>query len=160
MSLTDTHREIIDAFRTWFEEQLAGDERLGRPTRHDRQDGSTLATRWEVAPNLWYELTLRPLIPQARAGVLTDDRWKSEELEQKIEDSGDTMSEFVEAGFDAVELEWPDPVVEHYRDQGRYFYFATALELESPDALGEPATRDKILKMLRGYIYAFTGEAS
>jgi hypothetical protein len=114
-----------------------------------------LTTRFPVADHLWIELGVRPQIPQIRAGIMTDDRWVSEDLEQAIEDSGDSMSEFVELGFDEAGLEWVDPPVEHYREQGQYFYFSTGFEVAGIEALNDPATRDKTIKMLRGYLTAF-----
>lgn len=159
MPLTDAQRKTIAEFRSWAESALTEAIGLGGVTRHDREDESTLATRWEAEPHVWFELAIRPFVPQARVGIVTDDRWKSEELEQKIEDSGDTMSEFVEAGFAEVDLDWPEPPVEHYRDQGKYFYFATALDLESVDGLADQPTRERLRQMVRGYIHAFLGPA-
>ena len=155
MALTDQQRERIDAFRKHMEQTLSADGRLGELTHDDRQDGSSLASRFLVGEKLWIEMCLRPAIPQLRAGIVTDDRWLSEDLETAIEDSGDTMSEFVELGFDEVDLDWTDPVVEHYRDRGKYFYFATGFELDSLDQLDTAAVRDKLAKMCLGYYEAF-----
>lgn len=140
-----------------MESKLAGDPRFGGPSRHDRPDGTLLATRWPAAdnPRVWFEVAVRPKIPQVRVGLLTDDRWKSEDLEDKIEESGDTMREFVELGFEEAGLTWHDPPVEHFREELRYFYFATPLDLGSPDAMASEETRGKILQMLNGYWEAF-----
>lgn len=146
---------VITEFRHTIESaagQLAG---FGEMSREDRADGSTLTSRFEVAKRIWIEMVIRPGIPQVRAGIMTDDRWLNEELEEAIEETGDTMPEFIESGFDEVGLEWREPVVEHYRDQGKYFVFATAFEPASLDDLSKPATVDKTLKMLRGYYEAF-----
>lgn len=155
MPLTAAQTEQIADFRAAVEARLADDARLGPPERVDRADGSTLATRCAVAANLWIEVALRPSIPQMRAGIVTDDRWLSEDLEQAIEDSGDTMAEFVELGFDEVDLHWPQPPVEHYRDQGTHFYFATAVDLPDLDGLADAATVDKLVRMALGYCEAF-----
>jgi hypothetical protein len=96
-------------------------------------------------------------LPQLRAGILTDDRWKSEDLEQAVEDTGDTMEEFVEMGFDEAGLDWKEPPVEHYRDQGKYFYFATPLDLPTLAQLGDAAVFDKVRRMFEGYYRAFQG---
>lgn len=157
MPLNPSDRELIARFRDRFEAQYRNDERFFGVQRYDRPDESTLATRFEVGPNLWLELTVRPFLPQARAGILTDDRWKSEDLEQAIEDTGDTMEEFVEMGFDEAGLAWKEPPVEHYRDQGKHFYFATPLELEKIGQLGEEAAFDKLRRMFEGYYRAFEG---
>jgi hypothetical protein len=157
MTLNDDQRRGIAEFRAWIESHVGTGSRLGRPERHDREDESTLATRWPAGENLWYEVAVRPLLPQLRVGILTADRWKSEELEQKIEDSGDTMSEFVELGFETAGLEWPAPPVEHYREQARYFYFATPLDLTRLEDIWDEAIRRKVLQMLEGYYHAFDG---
>ncbi|MBI4719506.1 MAG: hypothetical protein HY763_17050 [Planctomycetes bacterium] len=132
MPLNEQQRETIIAFREFVEDSVSADARYGVASRHDREDGSVLAVRFAAAP-----------------------RWKSEEAEQAIEDSGDTMSEFVEAGFDEAGLDWPDPPVEHFREGGEYFYFATSLNLDETGDLNLDATRDKVLRMLEGYLIAF-----
>ncbi len=155
MPLTELDRDRIDHFRTYMEDALAQDDRYGAPVRHDRDDDSILATRFEVGPNFWLELGVRPFIPQLRIGILTDDRWKSEELEELIESSGDSMVEFVELGFDEAGLDWKNPPVEHFRDAGTYFYFATPLDLSEIAELEADEPRAKALRMLEGYLIAF-----
>ena len=155
MPLSGPERSSVETFRLRCERQLAGRGRIGQPARDDRPDESVLATRFPLADRIWLELTVRPFVPQVRAGIVTDDRWKNEELEERIEESGDTMSEFVEMGFEEAGLEWIGPPVEHYRDQGRYFCFATGLELRSLADLAEEATFDRLARMLDGYYRAF-----
>ncbi|MGE0482093.1 MAG: hypothetical protein AB7Q17_16650 [Phycisphaerae bacterium] len=155
MPLDERQRGWIRDFRDAFEARWRDDARFTSVERHDRTDESTLASRVAVAPHIWLELAIRPFLPQLRAGILTDDRWKSEDLEQAIEDSGDEMSEFIEMGFEEAGLTWREPAVEHYRDQGKYFYFATPLELPDLAALADPAVRDRIGLMFEGYYRAF-----
>jgi hypothetical protein len=123
----------------------------------DRPDGAMLATRWPSVenPQVWFEIAVRPGIPQVRVGVMTDDRWKSEDFEEKIEESGDTMGEFVEMGFDEADLTWKDPIVEHFREDMKYFYFSTSLDIATLDELAQGDTRKKIRQMLDGYFHAF-----
>jgi hypothetical protein len=154
MALDETSRETIDAFREYIEGAVAGDERYGDLVRADREDESTLASRFRVGA-CWLELAVRPFVPQVRVGVLTDDRWKSEEIEQGIQDSGDTMEEFVELGFSEAGLDWSEPIVEHYREGGKYFYFATPLDIEEIPDLAWEEPRNKVLRMLEGYLVAF-----
>ncbi|QDV89202.1 hypothetical protein RAS2_02660 [Phycisphaerae bacterium RAS2] len=157
MVITAAQRDLVDSFRSSFEDAFARDDRFKAPARHDRPDGSTLAVRWPTAANehVWLEIAVRPLIPQVRVGILTDDRWKSEDFEEKIEESGDTMSEFVEMGFEEAGLTWLDPPVEHYREDRTFFYFATAVELPRLDDLAMPAVREKARQMFEGYFHAF-----
>jgi len=155
MTLSNADLDRIEAFRTFIEDSVSADERYGAAARHDREDGSTVATRFSAGPTCWFEVAVRPLIPQVRVGFLTDDRWKSEETEQAIQDSGDNMHEFVEIGFEEAGLEWPNPPVERYREGGKYFYFATPLTIDDLTDLDQETVRNKTLRMLEGYLIAF-----
>ncbi|MFO0974395.1 MAG: hypothetical protein U1A27_13285 [Phycisphaerae bacterium] len=157
MPLTQSDRDVVTEFRAWFDAALRGDGRFGSAQREDRADDSTLASRWAAAvnPRVQFEVAVRPFLPQLRVGILTDDRWKSEDLEEKIQESGDTMSEFVGLAFEELGLAWAEPPVEHYRDQGKYFYFATPLELRSLAELADDKVRIRARQMLDGYFAAF-----
>ncbi len=155
MPLSEHDSERADAFLTYIEDTNAADERYGVPQRNQRDDGTTVATWFEAGPSCWFEVAVRPQIPQVRVAFLTDDRETSEELEQIIEDSDHTMEEFVGAGLKEAGLRWSDPPVEHYCDDGKYFYFANPLDLEDPGDLDEDATRNKTLRMLEGFLIAF-----
>lgn len=155
MALTAQDSKIVADFRAALDRKLAGDPRFGTPQREDRVDGSHLVSRYSVGEKLWLEVIARPAIPQLKIGIMTDDRWTNEELEEAIEETGDTMEEFIESGFDEAGLDWPEPVVEHYRDQGKYFCFHTALDLKSLTELGAEATMMRVMQMLNGYAIAF-----
>jgi len=157
LPLTQTQLDHVAAFRERMEADFRGDGRFAGITRHDRADGSLLASRFSTAenPHVWLELGIRPQIPQVRIGILTDDRWKSEDFEEKIEESGDSMREFVEMGFEEAGLEWLDPPVEHFREDRQYFYFSTALDLCATEELTQPAVMKKVRQMLEGYYHAF-----
>lgn len=154
--LTEAQRQLIRAWRADLRSALADDSRFRDAIDDDRADESTLATRWRIAERAWIEVALRPLIPQARVGILTDDRWRSEEWEEKIEESGDTMSEFVGMGMHDAGLDWEEPPVEHYRSDLKYFYFATPVELPSLESLADPAVRARIRCAVEGYLQAFS----
>jgi hypothetical protein len=149
------NHELIQSFRQQVNLQIQSDTDWGAAETNDRPDGSTLATRFRVAEKLWIECALRPNIPQIRAGIVTTDRWLSEELEETIEGSGDSMSEFIELGFDEAGLDWEEPIVEHYREHGTDFYFATSFDLADITELGQAEVVDKTVRMLRGYFEAF-----
>ena len=78
-----------------------------------------------------------------------------EELEQAIQDSGDSMEEFVGVGMNEAGLDWDEPPVEHYRDGGTHFYFATPIDLEHITDLDTDKLRNQVLRMLEGYLIAF-----
>lgn len=155
MSLNETQTRCCAAFREWLDTALADDARFGPPQTEDRPDGSTLTTRRPVTDDLHLLVALRPMIPQVRVGIVTDDRWKSEEIEQAVQDSGDTMNEFLELGLADAGLDWEEPPVEHYRDQGRWFSFVTPLEIDTIEALDDPAFREKVLKVINGYCLSY-----
>ena len=155
MPLTDLDREIVEAFRRYVEDSVVSDDRYGPAQRHDRDDESTLATHFEAGPGCWFEIAVRPMIPQIRVGFLTNDRETSEEVEQAIQDSGDSMEKFLEPGFADAGLDWKQPPVEHYHDEGANFYFATPLEVEDVVDLDTEELRNKVLRMLEGYMIAF-----
>lgn len=146
---------LVQSFRAKLRDALGRAPHFGPSLDVDRADGSALATRFQVAPRLWIEVCLRPDLPQLRVGVVTDDRWLSEDLETLIEDSGDTMSEFVELGFEEAGLTWREPIVEHFRDADKCFHFATSLDLPALSDLSAAATFDKVLRMAHGYYEAF-----
>lgn len=155
MTLNQDDRELVEACRRYLEDSISHDERYGQAERNDREDGSTLATRFVMGPSCWFEIAFRPLVPQVRVGFLTDDPCKSEECEQAIQDSGETMSQFVGLAFGDAGLDWQEPPVEQYHEEGKYFYFATPLEVEDLVDLENGEVRNKVLRMLDGYLLAF-----
>lgn len=155
MPPSEHDKERVELFRAYIEDATASDDRYGPVSRDDREDGSLLASRFAPAPNYWFEVAIRPFIPQVRVGFLTDDRWKSEEAEQFIEDSGDSMSEFVGMGMEEAGLDLPEPTVEHFREAGKYYYFSTPLTIDSLAELDREEFRNKVLRMLEGYMVAF-----
>ncbi len=155
MTLEEAAMNTIEAFRQYIEDSVAIDDRYGVASRNDRADGSTPATRFAVGESCWFEVAVRPLIPQVRVGFVTRDRWKSEECEQAIQDSGESMGEFVGLGFGEAGLDWEEPPVEHYREGEADFYFATPLEVEDLVDLDTEEVRNKVLRMLEGYLIAF-----
>lgn len=155
MPLNEDQSRWCKDFRDYIEDSAATDERYGPIQRQDRDDQSLFASRFEMAPKCWLEVALRPFIPQVRIGFLTTDRWKSEDAESMIEDSGDSMSEFVGVGFNDAGLDWDEPPVEHFREAGQFFYFATPLEIEDLRELESDEIRNKTLRMLEGYLIAF-----
>ncbi|HRX84782.1 MAG TPA: hypothetical protein P5572_07170 [Phycisphaerae bacterium] len=155
MAITQEQTKQVEEFRAWVEQQLDGDDRFGTSDTFDREDGSTLTTRWTLSDDLMLEVTVRPLIPQVRVGVVTEDRWKSEEIEQAIEDSGDNMSEYLEVALAEVELDWVDPPVEHYRDQGRWYSFVTPIDLTRLAELSDAAVQKKVLQLIDGYVNSY-----
>ncbi len=157
MPLDDRARQIVREFRAWIISAVGGELQFRAMECRDREDESTLGTRWEVDHHLWYEIAIRPFLPQVRIAILTDDPWRSRDFEQMIEGATLTVQEFVGLGFESAGLAWRDPPVEHYCEKGRHYYFATPLDLESIDQLTDQAFREKTRKVLDGYCRAFSG---
>lgn len=155
MALSERDREWVEEFLDYVEGIVAGDDRYGPPARHDREDESTLAVRFDAGGFCWFEVAVRPFVPQVRVAFLTSDRSRSEEIEQAVQDSGDTMETFVEAALADAGLAWSKPPVEHYSEDEEYSYFATPLEVEDVVDLDLSDVRGKIVRMLEGYLIAF-----
>ncbi len=155
MALSEEQAYLIESFRVYVEDAVVADDRYGSVARHDREDDSTLALRFEAGAKCWFEVSVRPTVPQVRVSFLTNDRWKSEEIEQAIQDSGDSMEKFVGVGFEEAGLDWGAPPVEHDRQGDEFFFFATPLELEELGDLERQEIRNKVVRMLEGYLVAF-----
>jgi len=155
MTTDDDKSGFVKAFRAWVEAKLAKNDTYHAPQHFDRDDGSTLTARWPMHGSLWLEVTVRPLIPQVRVGIVTEDRWKSEEIEDAIETSGDNMSEYLEVALAEAGLDWSDPPVEHYRDQGRWFSFVTPIELSQIQQLADDQLRTRVLQLIEAYTASY-----
>ena len=155
MPLTERDRENVDAFRCYIEDLVVSDDRYGPAGRHDREDESTLATRFDAGPGCWFEVALWPMIPRIHVGFLTTDQGKSEEIQQAIHESGESVEQLVAAGFADAGLDWAEPPVEHYLDERGGFYFATPLQVEDLVDLDTEGVRNTVLRMLEGYLIAF-----
>lgn len=155
MVLTEAQIQTIAQFRTWVDERLAADAAFGPPVHSDRPDLSTLTTRYRLGRKLHLEVTIRPLLPQVRVGIVTDDRWRSEELEDGVESSGDSMEEFLEVAFAEAGLDWEEPPVEHYRHEGTWYSYITPVDLKSLDELSAPELREKVGRMIAGYVASY-----
>lgn len=158
MPLDEQTRKTVEAFRVYIEDMVAADERYGAVERRDDEDESTLATRFEAGPSCWFEVAVRPMIPQIRVGFLTNDRQRSEDIELAIQESGGTVGQFVEVGFSDAGLNWPEPPVEHHHDGEESFFFTTPWDIEDLVDLDLDEIRNKTLRMLDGYLIAFGPE--
>jgi hypothetical protein len=155
MPLSELDRKSVEAFREYVEGSVAADDRYGPVSRHDTEDWSDLATRFEVGRSCWLEVTLRPLVPQIRVGFVTDDPAVNEEVGQALQDSEHTTEALIASAFEDAGLDWADPVVEHGSVGGEYFYFATPLEIEDTLDFDSERIRDTTVRMLEGYLIVF-----
>jgi hypothetical protein len=65
------------------------------------------------------------------------------------------MSEYLEIALAEAGLDWVDPPVEHYRDQGRWYSFVTPIDLQRPSDLADAALRTKVTQLIEGYISSY-----
>jgi len=157
---TERELAIIKLFRAGVETLVGTRLGLSELQRHDREDHWVMATRWPIDRRWWLEMAVRPTLPQVCLGVLTDDPERSRDAEKLVADSHLTFREFVGLGFKEAGLDWPEPVVEHYREGADRFYFVTPLDLGSIEDLASEAMRDRVVGMLDGYHRCFTGRVA
>ena len=164
MPLSEDEREIVEMFRDYVAGAVAADDRYGSATRHDQEDESTLALRFEAATACWFEVAVRPFVPQIRVAFVTSDQTRSEEIEQAVGEAGSSLTGFVGEAFRDAGPNWPAPPVEHYSGPDGLFYFATPLDaIESQELddftdlvdLEHEQIRGRVLRMLEGYLIAF-----
>ena len=154
MALSENDRAVVEAFRTFMEDSVGADERYGTGSRHDKPDGSQIATRFHAGGSCWFELAVTPAKPEVRVGFVTDDLVTNDGMMELIADAGQTMSEFVGVGFQDAGLDWPDPPVNH-AEQGGSYSFTTPLEIEDLSDLDSDEIRDRVTRMIEGYLISF-----
>jgi len=154
MPLTDWDAGVVDEFRTYIDSMVTGDERYGDARRHDAADESILVTRFELGSTGALEYVIHTAEAQVEVAFLTPDRACRTEIEETLEDFGQSLGEFVAQGFADAGLTWPDAPVEHVH-VGEEFRYATPIRLEELDDLNKPQVRDRVLRMLEGYLIAF-----
>jgi len=154
MALSQNDREVVEAFRSFIEDSVSADDRYGTASRHDRPDGSLIASRFHAGGPCWFELSVRPARTEIRVGFVTDDAVTNDGMLELIADAGQTMSEFVGAGFTEAGLDWGDPPVSHTQE-GAMFTFTTSLTVEELREFDSDEVRDKAMRMLEGYLIAF-----
>jgi len=155
MRLTQEQQSTIRRFREAVESYALRELFTGAPVRID--DEAVLASRFSSGPHVWYVLGIQPSLPQFHVGLVTDDPDRSRDFERMIEETGVTIREFVQLGFEAAGLVWRDPPVHHYRDRWNAFFFVTPVDVPSVDVLASPDVVHKAERMLRGYHLAFSG---
>ena len=159
MPLTEDDRDLVEAFRMFVEDTIANDDRYGPLTRSDREDESILVSWFEAGPGCWLEVAVHPTVPRVCIGFLTDDRSTSEGIKEAIQESDQSLRDFVVAGLREAGLDWTDPPVEHNDNNGDGpFHFTTPVDIEEIPDLERDENRSRVLRLLEGYLIAF-GEA-
>jgi hypothetical protein len=152
---TEIQQEIVASFRNFIEDSCAHDDRYGHVSRSDSEDGTVQATRFEVDECCWLEAAVIPDVTQIRVSFITSDRTIYEEIEESIEASGTSPQQLVQAMFAEAGLDWKDPPVERSQGGESSYGFATVWPLEDLQDLEQDAVRNRVLRMLEGYMLAF-----
>lgn len=152
MVLPEQDANRIESFREYIEDTVSTDDRYGSPVRQDSD--AVLATRFYEGSSCWFEVGVLPANKQIRVGFFTSDPTINSDCEQVITDSGETTVRFVGQAFVEAGLDWPSPSVEHGKD-GVASYYVTALQFEDLVDLDSDDLRDRVIRMLEGYLIAF-----
>ncbi len=152
MALSVQDRDIVDHFREFIEDVVGGDERYGEPARVNA--GGVMGSRFVVTDECWLEAVVRTGIPEVRVGFVTADPAVRDGITEMLADAGQTMAIFVGAGFEEAGLDWPNPTVDSAAAAGE-FSFTTPFPIEELSDLQSDDVRDKVLRMLEGYLIAF-----
>ncbi len=123
----------IEQFQRWLEESYAGDERFHDVTRASAA-GADAGVRLEVAPGSYYEVLVRPAVPDVRVGYLTIDRALNDSLDELMEVELDDRGE-------------PPAAMEHFFERPAFCY-VTSLPLAAPEALSSPELRGRIQHLI------------
>lgn len=158
MSLSDEQRKIIDEFLNWVAATARQKVPLVGTTRKVEGQGDfseCLVMRLYTDTRTWLEVNFLVSEPKLRIGLATDSRTRNEEGEQLIEDSKDTLDEFLELGLADAGYEDDVYKMEHFHESG-IFYFATHLDSENIEAFAEEdGIRQKAMQLVEGYALAF-----
>ena len=145
----------MESFRTFIEDSVSSDDRYGTASRHDRPDRSLLATRFHAGGPCWFELAIRPAVPDVRVGFVTDDPVTNDGVLELISDAGQSLSEYVQAGLREAGLDEPEMMVVHHQNEGNTYSFTTSFKLDELADLDSDDVRDKTLQVLEGFLIAF-----
>lgn len=148
-------RNSIDAFFEYLTGIEADDERYGQAVRHDGEGGLLSVLHFSCGPSQWIEVAVMPESKEVRVGFVTGDPAVCDDIAEGLKQTETTLDQFVESEFANAGLSWPGAAVEHLeRDDGTYSY-TTSFTLEYFDDLDQDEIRDKVMRMLEGYLTAF-----
>lgn len=157
MALTPEQRKIADDFRDWV--AISARQKIPFVGTTRKVDGQgdppdSLAMRLYTDNRTWLEAAVLPKLSRLRVGLASDSRTRNEEAEQLIQDSKETMDEFLELGLADAGYEEEAHHVDHFHESG-VFYFVTHLDLKSIESLADPGVSVKAMHLVEGYALAF-----
>jgi len=156
--VSEAEGKTIEEFRDWLAVIARQEvEAVGtvRKVDGEGEHADSRAVRLYTDVHLWLEVNVLPGLSKLRIGLATDDRPTNEDAEQVIEDSRESLDEFLELGLaDAGYEDEEGHSMEHFHDSG-VFYFATHLDMVSIDSLVDDELREKAKRLVEGYAAAF-----
>lgn len=157
MPLSDEERAEIDAFLDYVTDFSDSDDRYGSAVRIERKDESLFATRFEVGPSAWIEVSVWPAAKEVRIGFVTDEPGGGDEIVEAVEAGDATLTEALTVSIQDAGLEWAEPPIEQGSDSDEEFRISTALEFEELTDLdvGFLDIRDKTIRLLEAYHNVF-----
>ena len=154
MALSSEDLERIEAFRNYIEDSVASDDRYGPASRHDPESQAWFASRFEAAPNCWFEVGVKPSPAQVHVAFLTSDTERAGIGRQTIEESGGGTEQYIAATFAELGIDWPDAHVEQ-ASEGDLTRYTTVTALDDLDDLDSEQRRNQALSVLEGMLVAF-----
>ncbi|MEK6674813.1 MAG: hypothetical protein AABZ47_04065 [Planctomycetota bacterium] len=151
---SDRDREFVEGFLEFVEDSASPDDRYGTATRRNSDDGAVASSHFHIGGPCWLEVTADSNKKQVRVGFIADDREVISGIDELLSESGQSLSQFVGAGFEEAGLRWSEPMVDRFETSDR-FGFTTSIALEEFSDLESDNLRDKTLRMLEGFLIAF-----
>ena len=155
-TLTEREQDILESFREFVEDGCEHDDRYGQARRNDSEDGSVLATVFEAGEACWFEVAVIPEIPQIRVSFIVTDQALIEDFREAMRESEASLEQVVRGSFAEAGLDWPDAPVHHSGEGETPFFIATPWDVEDIYDLENEAFRNQTLRMLEGYVSAFS----
>lgn len=153
----DESQEGMDApplaLAHWLEDQYVGDDRFDTVEIDEPgpSEGETVRIRFVCHPQTHFFVSVFEDDGFLRVGLATEDESLNQEIEDAINESGDSLTEFVEIAMDA-EDELEHEVANFHSDM---YYFASDIPYNREQELATSTLRDAIIYYLDGIVTAF-----
>lgn len=140
------------ALAHWLEEQYIGDERFESIEIDEPgiSEGETIRVRFTCNAQTHFFVSVFEEDGLLRIGLASESESLSKEIEETAEESGDSLTEFVEVAMDA-EDELEHEVTHFHSDM---YYFSSDLPYQREEDLASSILRDEIIYYLDGIITA------
>ncbi len=155
MTLSEDDYELVAAFLEYVEGIVEADDRYGPAMRSEGETEGESTLRFDAGNNCWFEVTVRPTVPQVAVSFRTQSPEVGEEFVQSVSDAETTIEAYLGGTFAEAGLDWPDPTVTHDREADGGHVFSTTMDTEDCVELERSEFRGKVVRVLEGYLIAF-----